>query len=240
MGFGFYGKELTTAELPHPTISLPIFLVVEEALRAAWDSLRVNPRPGFDLLNATEDVVTQELHERVYDTVFNKGVVEGFDRQLFTVVTREAKVRNYDGAMLDKMPDLLIGLSDRLNVLKLSQDWLFIECKPVDVEHSVGVHYCGKGIIRFVRGEYAWAMTSALMIGYTRIGYTISDKLVKALKSREKEIPTIAFPVPCKRSKSEENSEVVHISRHERTFSYVETGQQAPDITIRHLWLRRD
>ena len=240
MGLGFYEKKLTGAELPHPIISLAIFLVVEEALRAAWDSLRIHPRPGFDLLNATEDVVTQELYERVYDTVFNKGVVEGFDRQLFTVVTREAKVRNYDGAILDKMPDLLIGLSDRLNVLKLSQDWFFIECKPVDVDHSVGVHYCDKGIIRFVRGEYAWAMTSALMIGYTRIGYTISDKLVKALKSREKELPTISYPVPCRRSKSGRNSEVVHISRHSRTFYYVETGHPAPDITIRHLWLRRD
>jgi hypothetical protein len=240
MGLGFYEKELAGAELPHPTISVAIFLVVEEALRAAWDSLRKHPRSGFDLLNADEDVVTHELYERLYDTIFNKGVVAGFDRQLFTVITRESKVRNYDWAMLDKMPDLLIGLADRLNVFKLSQDWLFIECKPVDTDHSVGVHYCGKGIIRFVRGEYAWAMTSALMIGYTRIGYTISDKLVGALKAREKELPTIAFPVPCRLSKSGGNSEVVHISRHSRAFSYVETRQPAPDITIRHLWLKRD
>jgi len=240
MGFGFYGKELAGVELPHPTISLAIFLVVEEALRAAWDSLRTHPRSGFDLLNETEDVVTHELYERLYDTVFNKGIVKGFDRQLFTVVTRESKVRNYDGAMLDKMPDLLIGLFDRLNVFKPSQDWIFIECKPVDTDHSVGVHYCDRGIIRFVRGEYAWAMTSALMIGYTRTGYTISGKLVKALEARVKELPTIAFPHPCKRSKAGPNSEVAHISSHLRTFSYVETGHQAPDIIIRHLWLKRD
>ncbi len=240
MGFGFFGEDLLETELPHPTISLAIFLVVEEAVRAAWESLRTHPRSGFDILNATEDVVTHELYERLFDTIFNKGIVEGFDRQLFTVVTRESKVRNYDGSMLDKMPDLLIGLSDRLNVYKPTQDWIFIECKPADLEHPVGVHYCDKGIVRFVRGEYAWAMTSALMIAYARSGFTISGKLDSALQERKKQLPTTAFPLPCRRSTPSPNSEVVHISRHSRIFRYVETGRQAPEITIRHLWLRRD
>lgn len=240
MGLGFYERERAGAKLPHPPISLSIFLVVEEALCAAWDSLRTNPRSGFDLLTATENVVTQELYERLYDSIFNKGVVLGFDRQLFTVVTRDAKLRNYDGAKLDKMPDLLIGFSDRMSVYKYSQDWLFIECKPVDTDHPVGVHYCDKGIVRFVRGEYAWAMTSALMIGYTRSGFTISGKLVRALQARSKELPTITLPRACERSKPGKNSEIVHISLHSRTFTYVETGQLAPDIVIRHLWLRRD
>lgn len=240
MAFGFYEGGTAGSELPHPPISLSIFLVVEEALCAAWDYLRTNPKSGFDLLTATEDVLTHELYERLYDSVFDKGVVEGFDRQLFTVVTREAKLRNYDGTKLDKMPDLLIGLSDRMRAYKCSQDWLFIECKPVDTDHPVGIHYCDKGIVRFVRGEYAWAMTSALMIGYTRSGFTISGKLVKALQSRNKELPTITLPHSCQRSKPGKNSEVVHISLHSRTFSYVETGQPAPDINIRHLWLSRD
>ncbi len=168
MGLEFYRQGVERAELPHPPISLSMFLVVEEALCVAWGYLRTHPRSGFDLLTANEDVVTQELYERLYEEVFNKGVVDGFDRQLFTVITRESKVRNCDGAKLDKMPDLLIGLSDRVNVFKLSQDWLFIECKPVDSDHSAGVHYCDKGIARFVFGEYAWAMRCALMIGYAR------------------------------------------------------------------------
>ena len=240
MELAFYGEGATVAKLPHPSISLSICLVVEEALCVAWDHLRTSPRSGFSLLSATEDIITQELYEELYDKIFNKGIVDGFDRQLFTVVTRESKVRNFNGAKLDKMPDLLIGLSDRLNVFKLSQDWLFIECKPVDPGHSAGVHYCDKGIIRFVHGEYAWAMTSALMIGYVRNGYSISSKLVRALEEREIEVPTIALPCPCQRSKPGKNNEVVHVSQHSRTFKYVETGQQAPAITLRHLWLRRD
>ncbi len=234
MGLGFYEE----GALPHPLISLSVFLVVEEALCAAWDRLRTYPRPGFNLLSATEDVVTQELHERLCDEVFNRGVVAGFDLQLFTVPTREPKVRNYDGANLDKMPDLLVGLSDRLNVFRPSQDGLFIECKPVDRNHTAGVHYCDKGIVRFVRGEYAWAMTSALMIGYVRNSYTIPSKLAKAIQKRK--VPTVAPPYPCKLSKPGKNSHVVHISQHPRTFAYVETKRQAPPIMLRHLWLRRD
>ena len=97
MGLAFYEEGVAGAELPHPRISLSIFLVVEEALCVAWDYLRTRPRPGFNLLSAVEDVVTQELYERLYDDVFNKGVVDGFDRQLFPDITREPKVRNYDG-----------------------------------------------------------------------------------------------------------------------------------------------
>jgi hypothetical protein len=215
---GFY-KEGFGVELPHPPISLSVFLVVEEALRVAWDLMRTQPRDGFDLLNANEDVVTQELYEVLLDVVFGSDMVEGFD---------------------DKMPDLLIGLVDRLNVFKPSQDWLFIECKPVDGERTVGVHYCDKGIIRFVRGEYAWTMTSVMMVAYARAGYTISTKLDEALNARTATIPTSRLPKPCRHSKAGRFADVVCVSQHGRTFRYVETGENAPSITVRHLWLRRN
>jgi hypothetical protein len=239
MAVGFYSDTGTLTELPHPAISLPVFLVVENGIRAAWELMRTRPRAGFDLLTEVEDVVTHELYERLYDEIFDQSVVEGFDREVLSVVTRESKVRNYDGAHLDKMPDLLFGMVDRPNVLRASQDWLFVECKPVDRMHSAGVHYCGKGIIRFVKGEYAWAMTSALMVGYARTGYTILPKLADALKA-SLIVSTLEYPLHCRYSEAGPNSEVVHITRHARTFTYVETKQAAKSITIRHLWLKRD
>jgi hypothetical protein len=240
MALGFYKEKGTAIGLPHSPISLSVFLVVESGICAAWELMRNNPRIGFNLLNATEDVVTHELYERLYDEVFHKGLVEGFDRELLADITRESKVRNYDKTKLDKMPDLLFRLVDRPRVEYPSQDWLFIECKPVDSDHAVGAHYCDKGIVRFIKGEYAWTMSNALMIGYSRSSYTILPKLTDALKARPKEIPTLDYPRPCSRSKTDLVSEVVHISRHERTFEYVETEKAAPAITIRHLWLKRD
>ena len=37
-----------------------------------------------------------------------------------------------------------------------SQYGIFIECKPVDVDHPLVAHYCDKGILRFVRGRLCW------------------------------------------------------------------------------------
>jgi hypothetical protein len=83
-------------------------------------------------------------------------------------------------------------------------------------------------------------MNGAIMVGYARPGYTILPKMTEALKARSNEIPTLDYPSPCRHSKAGSTNEIVHISRHERTFKYVETKQAAPAITIRHLWLKRD
>ena len=227
-------------ELPHPPLSLAYVLVVEAAVQMAWRIVREKPRPCFDLRYAVEDAVTQELCEVLCNEVFAMGLVEGFDRDAFDIPNREPKVRNFNREHLDKMPDLLIRLVDRPDVALLSQDGLFIECKPVDRDHPAGSCYCDKGLIRFVVGDYAWAMTEAMMIGYAREGYTISPKLDDALRSRLGKISTLSLPTPCPDSEATSFSQPVHVSQHGRSFRYVETDTQAPDITIRHLWLRRD
>ncbi|MEO7300902.1 MAG: hypothetical protein ABI042_20240 [Verrucomicrobiota bacterium] len=237
MAQGFYENNL---ELPHPPISLSVFLVVEAALRATWDLMRTKPNPNLQLLSEDEDPVTCELSERMCNEVFNRGVVDGFDRSLFAKPTRESKLKNYNGKNQDKMPDLLIDLVDRPVVRIPAQDWLFVECKPVQSGRSAGAHYCDKGIIRFVRGDYAWAMPSALMVGYVTENYTLSKKLIVALKKRKSTLPTLDFPTPCAHSPVTRWSEPVHISKHGRTFRYDETNRPAPPIVIRHLWLRRD
>lgn len=237
MGYGFYRDEI---ELPHKPLPLVVFLIVEEALRVSWQRLKAQPTPRHNLQAVTEDAITHDLYEVMYDEVFAKGIVEGFDREHFTVVTREAKVRNYDGAKLDKMPDLLVGIAGRNDVCKNTQDWLFIECKPVDATHTVGVHYGAKGTARFIRGEYAWAMTSALMVGYASPGYTIDPKLFETLEARADEFKVRRGPVPCRLSPSTPDAEKVHVTQHERTFHYVESGQSALPIKLRHLWLSRN
>jgi hypothetical protein len=232
---GFFKAEL---DLPHKAIPLAIHLKVEEALRASWDKLRKNPPAGFLVGTAPEDVVTHELLKILHGEVFDSGEVDGFTRDYFETPVREAKVENFDGTKRDLMPDLRIGLIGRPKARIPWQDYLFIECKPVDADHTVGAHYCDKGLIRFVRGDYAWAMRSAMMVGYARAGYTIIPKLSDAL-SRPDKIPTVDQARPCRRSKASSAGEVVHISKHGRTFKYLETKQPAAAITIRHLWLKR-
>jgi hypothetical protein len=238
MSYGFYQADRIA--IPHPPIPLAMCLIVEEAMRVAWERLKNQKSPKIDLLTADEDAVTHELYEILFDEVYGEGLVDGFDEERFTVVTREAKVRNFDGMKLDKMPDLLVGIAGRNDIYRRSQDWLFVECKPIDASHTVGVHYGAKGIARFIRGEYAWALPNALMVGYASAGYSLDPKLSEGLRSRAKEFEVIDLPKVCPKSKATGSSALVHVSQHGRTFNYRETGKAAPPILLRHLWLQRN
>lgn len=195
---------------------------------------------GIRLFTASEDEITHELHEAIFNRVFNSGVVEGFHKHVFSTVGREPKIRSYNFGSFDKMPDLLIQLVNRPSGIMNTQDGIFVECKPVDASHPIQKHYCDKGIMRFVRGDYAWAMTSALMVAYAKENYTILPFLNEALRSRTTTITTVQFPQRCHLSIGGDRNEPVQISVHERPFVYLENQMNAEVITIRHLWLSRD
>ena len=239
MAFGIFDK-VAEFDLPHPPVPLAILLVVERAICVAWEFVLTHPRSKFNLTTASEDEITHELHEAIFNRVFNSGAVDGFNKHVFTTVGREPKVRSYNFGSLDKMPDLVIQLVNRPSGIMNTQDGIFIECKPVDDSHPVPKDYCDKGIMRFVSGEYAWAMTSALMVGYAKKNYTILPLLTEALKTRTTTITTVQFPQRCSSSGSGSRNEAVHISVHERPFIYLENEKNAEPITIRHLWLSRD
>jgi hypothetical protein len=240
MTLGMFEESHAGFRLPHPPLSLRSHLIVEAAICATWELMVNRGRTGFDLQNADEDTVTHELYERLYDEVFDKGIVEGFDREIFASVHREPKVRNFSGDNLDKMPDLLVDFIDRPAGAMNSQHGLFIECKPVDRKHPAGSAYCDAGLIRFVRGDYAWAMQNAMMVGYAREGYSLNPKLSEALASdRKVPIPLSSGPAGCPRTRASAFAEQVAISKHQRTFNYVESGLPAGIIVVRHLWLKR-
>ena len=236
MSLGVFQKK-PKALLPHPPFSVAVLLVVEDAIKVAWSIIRKLPANEFDLASADEDTITQKLHEVLMDELFDTDKVPGFDGELIAKGTREEKLRSFDGKHLDKMPDLIFGVIGR-DVYMRTQDGVFIECKPVDASHTAGVHYCDKGIIRFVRGDYAWCMLSAMMVGYAAEGYTIIPKLTDAL-AKSTTITTNVAPTKCSHSTPVLFSQGAHVSVHERNFSYVETGEPAPDITLRHVWLNR-
>ena len=223
--------------LPHPPLPLAVWLVTEDAVRMAWVRLRQRSFDGFDLSTADEDEITLKLHEILVDEVYGSGQVEGFDDTVIQIGSREAKIRNFNGQSPDKMPDLHIGVIGRERV-RQSQDGIFIECKPVDAAHTAGVHYCDKGILRFVRGDYAWAMTNAMMVAYAKDGYAIDPKLTDALK-KSITISTVSMPLQCPLSETVLFCATTQVTVHERNFRYVETGEAAPNISLRHLWLSR-
>jgi len=239
MGYGFFSDD-SAFPLPHPPIPWPLMLKIEEAIGVAWGLLRSQPPEGFNLKSAGENEITHKLQTALFDRVLRNKMVAGFDRQVFTVGTRGAELQNFDCTRRDMKPDLLIGFIVRPEVRVPTQDWLFVECKPVGPKHDVTRHYCRKGITRFLKGEYAWTMTEALMVGYASAGFALKTTLKDALKHGEAEFCVESQPRECRRTERTLFTNDVHVSRHRRDFAYVETGVSAPSITLRHLWLKRD
>lgn len=239
MAHGFFSDD-SALPLPHPPIPWPLLLKIEEAIVVAWGLLRDQPREGFDLKTAEENEITHKLQIALFDRVLRDRKVTGFDRQVFTPGTRGTEVQNFDGTRRDMKPDLLIGFVGRPEVRVPTQDYLFIECKPVGPKHDVTRHYCRKGISRFIKGEYAWTMTEALMVGYASSGHNGITDLKKVMGHCAEEFGLLGDLSLCGRAIRTLFDKPVCVTRHVRQFKYVETKIPAPVIVLRHLWLNRD
>ncbi len=226
IGFFTHGIKYT---LPHPPIPKRTILLLCNVIKRGWQLLVENPPSGFLLYSANEDTITQLLVEIIENRLRKKGEVYGFNCALFGKVSREPKITNVNKRHPDKMPDIFFDLKrDQLPILS-DQDGLFVECKPVDLKHPILSCYCNKGLVRFVNGDYAWAMQDALMVGYvkgpcsfSKLASVLDDKKSAALKT------TKHYAV---------DGYAIYRSGHNRDFQWPESLGQACPITVSHLWL---
>lgn len=219
--------------------SLQLLLVCRVLCRA-FDVLR---EQEFPLTTALEDELTAAFRSVIENDLRQTGEIRGFDRSSYDSVVRQGEVANYDGTRRAKAPDLCFKLryDDFEPYFGLSEfDALFVECKPVDVKHAVGGHYCDKGLIRFVDGDYAWAMQEGMMLAYVRNKRTIAEHLFPTLSEHPRNQTLGIIELPRLIHDSEEmaavKAEALHVSRHRRGFSWPDNKGPACDITIYHLW----
>jgi hypothetical protein len=239
-GFFTFGVPPDRYQLPHPELGLPVILLVRRVLLRAFHLLR---EQGFQLCTADEDDITAALRSVIENNLRQSGIVAGFSRRTYEPVIRQGQWENYSGTVLTKTPDLCFKLRQdegEPRPVIPEFDALFIECKPVDAAHPSGGKYCDDGLIRFVRGDYAWAMQEGMMLAYARDGRTITDHLIPAMreKLRAVSLATDRFPEPCPAPAAAgcTRAEAVHASRHRRCFSWRDEKGPATDITIYHLW----
>ena len=239
-GFFTLGVPAERYHLPHPRLGLPVLLLIRRVVLRAFELLR---EEQFDLAAAQEDEVTTALRSTIENNLRQSGEVRGFNRRTFEIVTRQGGCANYDGTSLTKAPDLFFKLRDDetepRSVLP-EHDALFIEAKPVDATHAAGSKYCDDGLIRFVRGDYAWAMQEAMMLAYARNDRTIERSLLPAMSEapRMSTLQTQQLParITMKMAGSTPAAEAVFMSRHERTFQWPDSKGQATPIDIFHVW----
>lgn len=227
MAVGFFTQDIEFT-LPHPPIPQRTILLLCKVIRKAWQLLVENPPTGFILHAEKEDAVTQMLVEIIENRLRKNGDVDGFDSARFGRVVREPKITNYDKKHLDKMPDIFFDLKREKAPVLSDQDGLFVECKPIDGDHPLFSCYCQKGLIRFVNGDYAWAMQDAMMVGYLTGNYSFV-KLGSVLDKNESS-----------NLKTNNHSEIVpsiYRSIHDREFEWQGNSGHACQISVSHLWL---
>lgn len=239
-GFFTLGVPPERYHLPHPRLGLPVILLIRRVILRAFELLR---EQKYNLAAASEDQVTAALRSTIESNLRQSGEVSGFNKRTFDHVIRSGQVANYDGTRLTKAPDLFFKLrddeSERRPVLS-EFEGLFIEAKPVDSTHPVGSKYCDRGLIRFVRGDYAWAMQEAMMLAYARDGRTIAGHLIPAMTeaARKTSLATIKLPEGCLETAAAacSEAEAVQISQHRRDFPWPHGKGPATNISVYHLW----
>jgi hypothetical protein len=241
-GYFTFGVPPERYHLPHPPLGLPVILLIRRVLLRAFEKLAERE---FPLATELEDRITEQLFNVIENDLRQSGEIKGFTTRAYDRVVRHAQVTDYAGVRLAKTPDLSFKLRNDETEPRLalsSHEALFVECKPVDNDHSAGSDYCDKGLLRFVNGDYAWAMERALMIGYVRHGRTIAKHLIPTMEETKRrtslrvvELPrALELPSAC----STDTCEALHVSEHERGFPWPDGKGAATDIVVYHSWHR--
>src|SRR5208337_4517770 len=229
MGVGFFTNGVDF-EFPHPRIPQRVVLLICNVIKKAWQLLEEMPPSGFVLQSANEDKITQMLVEVIENRLRQNGEIDGFNHAMFGRVVREPKITNFDKTHLDKMPDIFFDLKRDQPSIFSDQDGLFVECKPIGLKHPILSCYCNKGLIRFVNGDYAWAMQDALMVGYVKGSYSFT-KLASVLDDDK------MSAVLNVTNHSAIDEYAMYRSSHDRDFHWPESRGKACPITVSHFWL---
>lgn len=239
-GFFTLGVPPNRYRLPHPRLGFPVILLIRRVLLRAFELLR---EECVELATATEDEITAALRSIIENNLRQSGSVVGFNRRTCEPVVRQGQWANCCGSVLTKTPDLCFRLRHDETPLRPvipEFDALFIECKPVDAKHPVAGRYCDDGLIRFVRGDYAWAMQEGMMLGYVRDGRTIAEHLIAAMSEpkRMHSLRTTSLPAPARSPAAAgcPAAETMHASEHDRGFAWPHDKGVATSITVYHLW----
>lgn len=166
-------------------VPLHVLRVVATAIRHAWSIIcsdpathLLNPGPKAPEEDIYTDAVCQLLNQMLGE---ESPTVPGFTGAIIDSVIRAESICNYDGRELNKNPDLVIRLANEPLVSTRRWVGVFVESKIVSTSHTMD-GYATNGIGRFVRGEYAWAMSDGIMLAYQKPKYrpmnALTDRLI--------------------------------------------------------------
>ncbi|MEI7035597.1 hypothetical protein [Fulvimonas yonginensis] len=205
--------------------------VLDRAIALAWGRSMALPLGRALLASGTEVQITAMLQDAL-TALLNSGTLPGFSTSLYGPPIRGQEMEDYSGVRLEKRPDLTISRLSARPVM--NHNAMFYECKILGRGRTID-HYIAQGVARFEKGQYAWAMRHAGMIGYL---VTDSNQDARsALVERWMHPTSPASCVPLAEVQEDGSAPLtIAISTHARNF-VLRNGELPGPIALRHLWL---
>ena len=232
---GFLAAGPPPPVLPYPPLPPALQRVIRAAIGAAWGIVLREISDGR-CDGSGEVSITIEL-ERALNHLLNEepSLVPGFSARIFETLVRGGEVVNYDRTSVEKRPDLTFRPAGPApSGVERSHYGMFVECKLLDATHNTRA-YGDNGIMRFVRGEYAWAMPHAMMIGYVATGAHRAEDFPQLLGTDRTRYQLDGNPVLVEVANSPR--EVTMTSTHTRTWRYPRSNGDPGAVEILHYWL---
>lgn len=217
-------------------IAPSLMRVVENVLSVAWRKLLDKVSDGlFSICDADEDAITTRLYDILCEMyAADPEQVRGYSS--FETPIREGNVSNHDGSHPDRQPDLAFRpLRGRIPTTNSAHAAIFIECKPIDSHHPVPGVYCRKGLVRFIQGDYAWAVDRAMMVAYVKNRCRLPEGLSPCIQGNRAS-GEYGFQGTIVATSPTNHGDAVYQTVHPRNFPLA--GHPAGPITLHHLWLR--
>lgn len=240
---GFYSiQAATTGHLPFSPIPPQHIRAILQAFRLAWSEFLAEPKShGIENVSDAKEVPISEALLRVLCTIHNakEPPIPVFSDEFQTPIS-DASLRNYDGTRLITKVDFCFR--PKINPYpgrNVDQYGLFVEAKPID---GGKLHnYMRNGLVKFLRGDYAWAMTQGMMVAYVS---PTSQQLPAALISyfaRLGNAKTFGLTATPRTWHADRHSPRPCFTVHNRNWQYPHPEARAPgDIEMIHLWLPMD
>ena len=217
-------------------LELPLLALHEEHVTLIAETIA----QAFAELSLSQSAVLASGSEAEINALMETRLARMLDEnplweQLVRTVARGKETVSFDGAHLEKRPDLSIYLTTRTPSFPL-----IVECKLIDTkEGKSNTLYCNNGLRHFLTGEYGWALRESFMLAYVRDQSTIASSLLPFLNASLNTVPQL-FAIEQLPNASAHATLDLAITAHGRGFRYPqrEPPADAPGaIAIWHLWL---
>jgi hypothetical protein len=226
---------------PYPAIPDTEVALLERFLRLVWDEARAPvavDRHQVNFTTGAEEEISFALAKTIQWIRLSESVLVQSFFGAFRSNPAEPKLENFNRSSINRKCDFLFSRAVCAMGSHESLNGMFVEAKLVTADKAMG-NYVGGGLMRFVTGQYAWAMPQGMLLAYVReTTQSLPDSLA-AYYAREsgkkaKEIRLIAGPKAFAKSLKATR---MHWSSHARALVHDLSGNPLGDICVYHLWL---